>query len=153
MDKKIEIQIYGYWSKLLGSKDFSSGCGGCSSKSGGETSGCEGCGSKHRISLSSDNKDTLHKNSSCGGCGNKVSKTTGEHYEELAQFIRESDISDYVNLEFLNLDKINILDYDNIRILDEFEYEDPYVVIDDIVRYYGGISNSLIYNDIKELIE
>lgn len=145
MNEKIKVQIYGYWDQLLGSKDSSKGCGGCSS--GHEDGGCGGCGSKQGISLISENK------SSCGGCGSKTSKTTGQHYTDLLDFIKNSSIKNNVDIEFFDLNKINILDYDNIRTLDEFGYEGPFVVIGDIVRYYGGISPELIYEDVKELLQ
>jgi hypothetical protein len=144
MKDRIKVNIYGYWDEVLGSKGDSKGCGGCSSKEGG----CGGCGTKKQgIELVDSEK------SSCGDCGSKELKTTGQYYLDLVSFVKGSPVKDKVDIEFFYLDKINILDYDSIRTLDEFGYEAPYVVIDDIVRYYGGISERLIYGDILELVE
>lgn len=143
MEGTVRIQIYGYWDKVLGNKEHSKGCGGCSSNNGG----CSGCGTKKQgISLEK------HEETSCGGCGNKELKTTGQYYLELNKFINSSPVNNKVDIEFFHLDRINILDHENIRTLDEFGYEAPFVVIDDIVRYYGGISERLIYGDILELL-
>ena len=68
------------------------------------------------------------------------------------EYIKNSDIKDKVKLEFYDLKKVSVLDHDHIRILTEMDYEPPFVVIDGIVRYYGGISGHLIYKDAKELI-
>jgi len=145
MNKKVKVQIYGYWDQLLGTKDSAKGCGGCSSDH--SHGGCGGCGSRNGISLVSE------ETSSCGGCGSKVSKSTGQHYIELIEFINNSSVKNKVEINFLDLNKINILDHDNIRTLDEFGYEAPFVVVDNIVRYYGGISSELIYEDVRELLE
>jgi hypothetical protein len=144
MIDKIKVQIYGYWEKTLGGDNTSKGCGGCSSKEGG----CVGCNATSQ-GIVLDN----HEKASCGGCGSKELKTTGQYYLELMNFIKGSPMKDKVDIEFLPLDKINILDHENIRTLDEFGYEAPFVVIDDIVRYYGGISERLIYGDILELAQ
>jgi hypothetical protein len=143
MDNKIKIYIYGLWDEVLGNP--SGGCGGCSSHSHNGGTGCGGCVSK--------------KGTGCSGCGaangsgNKITKDTGQYYTELVQFIKNSDVKDNIELEFIELSKINILDYDDIRTLDELGYEAPYVVLDGLVRYYGGISKELIYKDVKELLE
>jgi hypothetical protein len=63
-----------------------------------------------------------------------------------------NDIKEFANLEFLDIKKINILDYDDIRYLYDEGYELPYCAIDGVVRFYGGISSRLIYKDIKELV-
>lgn len=137
MEKKIQIQIFGAWDWVLGGGCSSGGCGGCSSKSKeGSASGCGGCSSGGE-----------------GGCSSKTPKQMGELYEELLQFLQGSDVKERVELEFLDIRKVNVLDYDDIRVLFDRGYELPYCVIDGIVRYYGGISNDLIYKDIKELLE
>ena len=153
MAEKIKIQVYGIEDLILGGGSASGGCGGCSSKgkqslgeskvsccgsvSNDKGSGCGGCGSKKGES---------------GGCGSKTPKTVSELYRELVEFIEGSDVKDKTVLEFIDINKINILDYDDVRYLYDGGYELPYCVIDGIVRYYGGISNELILNDIKELL-
>lgn len=142
MSKKIKVQIYGIENQILGGGRSSEGCGGCSSKASKDSSecssshgkGCGGCGS-------------------AGGCSSKTPKTMIKLYEELVASIKSSDINHCVELEFLDIRKINILDNDDIRTLYDMDYELPYCVIDGVVRYYGGISSSLIYKDIKELMD
>ena len=144
MKDRIKVSIYGYWDEVLGAKGNSKGCGGCSSKE----SGCGGCKTKKQGEVLVDGEK-----SSCGGCGSKELKTTGQYYLEFLNFIEGSPAKGMVDIEFFYLDKINILDHDSIRTLDELGYEPPFVVVDDIVRYYGGISERLIYGDIMELIK
>ncbi|NLZ49689.1 MAG: hypothetical protein GX895_13110 [Clostridiales bacterium] len=140
----IKIDIFGFWDQRLQNSERA--CGGCSSS--GSCSAC--CKNKGGIEIA-------NKSATIGGCAgcsssSKASKTVGQQYQELIEYINNSDIKEKVRLEFYDLKKINVLDYDDIRILTELDYEAPFVVIDGIVRYYGGISNYLIYKDVKELI-
>lgn len=145
MNNKIIVKIYGIESQVLGGGCSSRGCGGCSSKA---ESGHKCCGDGNERS----SKGCSGGCGSEGGCSSKKPKSIIELYNELVQTIELSDVKDWVELEFLDIRKINILDNENIRMLYDRDYELPYCVIDGIVRYYGGIPNSLIYNDIKELL-
>jgi hypothetical protein len=142
MDKMIKVQIFGVDNWVV-----SGGCGGCSSKSGSSSDRCGGCSSKEGGCGGCGSSD------SSGGCGSKAPKAMGELFNELVSSIQSSDIKGCVELEFIDIRKINILDYDDIRYLYDEGYELPYCVIDGVVRYYGGILSSLIYKDVKELIE
>jgi hypothetical protein len=145
MNNKIKVQIYGIENQILGGGRMTGGCGGCSAKSGAESKGCG----------NSEGKEHHSCNGGCGssgGCGSKTPKTIIEAYRELVTFIEISELKEYVDLEFLDIRKIDLLDNDNIRMLYDRDFELPYCVVDGIIRYYGGISNSLIYKDIKELI-
>lgn len=105
------------------------GCSGCSSKK----NSCSGCG---------------------GGCKTNTSKTVGDSYKELIKFIEESDVKNQIVIEFIDLDKTKLEgQFDRIKDIIDRGFEPPITVIDSIIRYYGGISNSLIYKDIKELLE
>lgn len=164
MNNKIKVQIYGVWDKSL--EGCSSGsCGGCPSSGGGcpSTGGCHSQTKGGDEGIQSTNKDH-----SCSGCGSKSSgeglttgglsvdqsvNTTGMQYEELVIYLQDTGMKSKVDIEFLDMNKINILDFDDIRVLDEMGYESPFTVIEGIVRYYGGISKDLIYKDIQELIE
>lgn len=103
------------------------------------------------------------KKSGCsgGGCASKkgCSSCTGETekpmtefdgYENLKKFLYKSDVGDFVSVDFMELEQGNVEDKIK-KILDQ-DMNTPIVVIDGIVRYYGGISNRLVYNDIIELM-
>ncbi|WP_411680740.1 hypothetical protein [Clostridium thailandense] len=133
---KIKVQIFGVKNELL-----TGGCGcgnkqsGCSSKE----NSCDGCSSK---------------NESCGGCKSSSGRTLEDAYNELKTFINESDVKDQTIIEFVDLNEIKLEDeFERIRNTIDKGFEPPITVVDDIIRYYGGISNRLIYNDIKELLE
>lgn len=133
---KIKVQIFGISDQIL-----TGGCG-CSSKKDGcsnEKSSCGGCSSK---------------NSSCGGCKTNAPKTLQDAYDDLKIFINESDVKDQTIVQFIDLNKLKFEDgFERIKDTMDKGFEPPITVIDDIIRYYGGISNRLIYNDIKELLE
>ncbi len=134
MDEKIKIQIFGFKDEEADSgcekkkKGSSKGCGGCGS--GGHTSGCTNC---------------------IGGDEGKA-KNMQEILKDLSESIQDSDIKECAELEFIDLGKISAYEYENIEQLLEQGFTTPIVVIDGIVRYYGGISFRLIYNDVKELV-
>lgn len=147
MDEIIKVKIYG-----VGKQIINSGCG-CSNR---ENSCCS--------SSAKDKKSCC--NSSEGGCNNKtnkcckgnesnISKTVGEAYRELEVFINNSDVKDNAELEFIDIEEINLDEDQFIRIKELIDrgFEPPITVVDDIIRYYGGIPNTYIYKDIKELIE
>lgn len=113
---------------------------------------CSGC---RKTTIAIKGKDNSSGGcSNCSGCDKEKTDrlTLMEQYHELETFISKSDVFNNVKLSFYDINKINVLDYDNIRILTELDYEAPFVVIDDIVRYYGAISKELIYKDVKELL-
>ena len=132
---EIKVQIFGVKDKVL-----SSGCG-CNSKRNGCSSkgSCNGC---------------LNMNKSCGGCKTDAAKTLENAYNELIKFINESDVKDNTIVEFIDLNNTKLENgFERIKDIIDRGFEPPIIVIDDIIRYYGGISNRLIYNDIKELLE
>jgi len=134
MKNKIKVSIYGNKLSILGA-DSSCGhgaeddCGGCSSKKSEEP-----CFSCHKVA-------------------SKENKSTGDLFYSLVDFIELSDVKEKVDLEFIELDKNKIGGSAEIEEILERGFEAPIVVIDGIVRYYGGISNLLIYEDVKELLQ
>ena len=139
MNGKIKVQVYG-----IGEERLSSGCGchgkkkDCSSTCKNKKSSCHGCGSNSEV-----------KHSCCKG---RKSKTISEAYKELEQFINESDVKNSTQLEFIELNKDNLIE-EKIKEIIKDGFEPPITVVDGIIRYYGGISNIFIYKDIKELLE
>lgn len=143
MNEIIKVKIYGVKKQLI-----SSGCG---------------CGSKKNSYCSSSKGKKSCCNSGEGGCTNKINKcckgntsnTVGDAYKELEEFINNSDVRNNTELEFIDIEKINLEEDKFLRVKEIIHrgFEPPIIVVDDIVRYYGGIPNTYIYKDIKELIE
>ena len=100
-----------------------------------------------------------NKKASCSSCGNckggcnKDESTYEKLYNELQTFINKSDIKDYVNMKFIDIYNKDSIGSEEVEDILWRGFEPPITVIDGIVRYYGGLSNRLIYNDIKELIK
>ncbi|MBC8061874.1 MAG: hypothetical protein H7Y18_14575 [Clostridiaceae bacterium] len=132
MEDKIKVLIYGNKESKPGENG---GCGHLNE------AGCTGCNSD--------------KSSGCGEgkCGSKEKKSQGNMFLELESFIDASDIKNKVKLYFIELDNKKIGGNEEIQEIIDRGFEAPIVVIDGIVRYFGGISNLLIYNDIKELLQ
>jgi len=124
MENKIKVFIYGNKLGILG-KDAECGC---NSKTK------DGCGS------------------GCIKCGSKEKRNVGDMFLELKNFIGATEVKSRVELKFIELDKNKIGQNEEIEDIINRGFESPIVVIDGIVRYYGGISNLLVYNDIKELL-
>lgn len=146
MDEIIKVKIYGIKEQLI-----SSGCGcgdkknGCGSNSSGDKKSCcsseDGCANK--------------RNKCCVGNTLSISKTVGDAYKELKEFINNSDVKNNTELEFIDIEKVNLQEDQFLKIKELIDkgFEPPITVVDNIIRYYGGIPNTYIYNDIKELIE
>ena len=126
---KIKVEIYGNQNSIMAGGcsvgECSKGCGSCNSSG----DGCSGCGSKE-----------------------SKSKTQLELFNELKSLIQNSDVKEYTELFFFEVSEDSIGGNEEILDLIERDFNLPITVIDGIVRYYGGISNNLIYKDIKELL-
>lgn len=146
MNKTIKVKIYGVKKQLI-----SSGCGcgnkknSCCNSSKGEKKGC--CSGE----VGCNNKG----NKCCANNEINMSKTIGDAYKELREYIKSSDVKNNTELKFIDIDTINSQDDEFLRIKELISsgFEAPITVVDDMIRYYGGISNIYIYKDIKELIE
>lgn len=146
MDEIIKVKIYGIRNQII-----SLGCSCSNNKSG-----CCSSSSKDKKCCNSSESGCCNKaNKCCKGNGHNISKTIGEAYKELEEFISNSDVKNNTELEFIEIDKINLEEDQFIRIKEVIErgFEPPITVVDDIIRYCGGISNTYIYKDIKELLE
>jgi len=90
---------------------------------------------------------------SCGGtCGSGAEKTMGEMYEELIRFCKESDLPDDVRLQFIDLFEDDLKGYDTAHTMFKNGFALPLVAVNGVVRFYGGISNSKIYDEVKKLL-
>lgn len=135
MNDKIKVQIFS-----VKYKELSGGCG-CSHKK----SSCKGCGEENNCKSCS---------TGCTKNFEKTAKTVEDAYEKLEKFIKSSDVNNKVQLEFIDLEKINIKEqYKRVWETIDKGFDPPITVIDNIIRYYGGISNDLVYKDVKELLE
>lgn len=143
MNKKIKVQVFGIKEQVI-----NSGCG-CGS---GKNKSC--CG-KSKDSQGSCKGGCNRSERCCSSSIGKLSKTVGDAFEELETFINGSDVKNNTELEFIDLDKINLEEEKFFRIKEIINrgFEPPITVVDDIIRYYGGISNTFVYKDIKELLE
>lgn len=130
--QKIIIQIFGSSVNETGTEavKITKGCsGGCGSCSSGCSTGGGGC------------------------CSSKPSKPISELIEDLKNSVKNSDISSFTQIEYIDLDKLSSYDYENIDYLIEQGFNPPLVAIDGVVRFYGGISFKAIYEDIVELLK
>jgi len=89
---------------------------------------------------------------SCGGaCGSTTEKTMGEMYEDLVQFCRESDLAADVQLRFIDLFEDDLKGYDTAHTMFKNGFALPLVAVNGVVRFYGWISNSMIYDEVRQI--
>ncbi len=84
---------------------------------------------------------------SCGGnCG--PVQTIGEQYEELIQFLEGKNLSDKVDIKFIEINRENLKEYIEInKLLDEGHYL-PLTFINESLKLHAFISNETIYDQI-----
>lgn len=88
---------------------------------------------------------------SCGGeCASTAEQTMGEMYEELVRFFQESDLAPDVRLQFIDLFEDDLKGYDSAHIMFKNGFALPLVAVNGIVRFYGGISHSKIYEEVRK---
>lgn len=88
---------------------------------------------------------------SCGGaCGSETQKTMGEMFEDLVQFCKESGLDADVQLKFIDVFEDDLKGYDIPHTMFKNGFALPLVAVNGVVRFYGGISNSKIYDEVKK---
>lgn len=84
---------------------------------------------------------------SCGDCCDST-KLTGRLYYDLVQFIDGSDVEDFIDMKFIDLsmnpDGNNAIKYFLTKGLGM-----PLTTMNGSVILYGGLSNDIIYQEIK----
>lgn len=129
MDNEVVlIEVFGMKGKTSKKSTCSGGCSSCSS-------GCTGCGGS----------------SGCEGC--TVNKDMFQQYEELVNYIKSTDVAKQAEIEFVDAAGIDIDKYDYMEEALKRRLMLPIVVINGVVRYYGGVSNKLVYREIKKELE
>lgn len=146
MGEIIKVKIYG-----IKGQSISSGCG-CGDR---KNSCCSSSEKNKKSCCSSEGGCASKRNKCCAGNVLNISKTVGDAYKELKEFINNSDVKNNTELEFIDIEKVNLQEEQFLKINELINkgFEPPITVVDNIIRYYGGIPNIYIYNDIKELIE
>ncbi|MDP4127806.1 MAG: hypothetical protein Q8912_12805 [Bacillota bacterium] len=89
---------------------------------------------------------------SCGSCGSSSQKTMGEMFEELKHFIMQSDLVEKVQVRFFDVLEDDLSGYDTAHMMFKTGYALPLVAIEGKVCFNGGISNSRIYEEIRNKI-
>ncbi|GAB6156339.1 hypothetical protein JCM17380_50910 [Desulfosporosinus burensis] len=88
---------------------------------------------------------------SCGGaCGSETKKTMGEMFENLVRFFQESDLAADVRLQFIDVFEDDLKGYDKPHTMFKNGFTLPLVAVNGVVRFYGGISNSKIYDEVRK---
>lgn len=87
---------------------------------------------------------------SCGG-GCAPTMTMGQMYDDFVRFIKDSDLNEKVETEFIDVIEDRLEGYDEALKLLEEGYSLPLTLINGIPRFYGGISNKMLYDAIKSL--
>lgn len=86
---------------------------------------------------------------SCSGC--PTSKKTIEAVRELEQYLGLKGMAGDVSVNFIEADEGGMLNHEELRELLKQGFTLPITIIDEVPRYYGGISKDLIMKDILEL--
>jgi len=91
--------------------------------------------------------------SSCscsGACGSGTEKTMGEMYEDLVRFFQESDLAADIHLQFIDFFEDDLKGYDTPHTMFKNGFALPLVAVNGVVRFYGGINHSMIYEELRK---
>lgn len=77
----------------------------------------------------------------------------GELFEELAEFWQESDLAAVVELRFIDVFEDDLKGYDTAHAMFKNGYALPLVAVDGIVRFYGGLSHSRLYDEVRKILQ
>lgn len=82
-----------------------------------------------------------------GGCG--PTKTMGQMYDEFVHFLANSKIRDQIDIHFIDILMDDMDRYPHVLDAMNQEYSLPLTVINGEIKFYGGISNKMIYNALR----
>ncbi|HBV87077.1 MAG TPA: hypothetical protein DEF42_10600 [Desulfosporosinus sp.] len=73
----------------------------------------------------------------------------GEMYEDLLRFFQESDLGSNIQFKFIDVFEDDLKGYDTPHTMFKNGFALPLVAVNGVVRFYGGISESRIYDEVK----
>ncbi|WP_222927259.1 MULTISPECIES: hypothetical protein [Thermosediminibacter] len=71
-------------------------------------------------------------------------------YDEFVEFIQNSDVKDKVDIKFIDVMEDSLDGYDAVKTMLEKGYGMPLTAVNGRLRFYGGISNEMFYEEIKK---
>lgn len=83
-----------------------------------------------------------------GGCG--PVKTMWEMYDEFADFLSNSNVKDRIETKFIDVLMDDLDGYESVKNAMERGYSMPLTAINGKLKFYGGISNKMVYAEIKK---
>lgn len=107
----------------------------CVHENGGSCTGCSGCNSS----------SSCKGHSSCEG-----NKNMFLMYEELIEYMKNTNLSSKVEIEFIDVNEAKIDKYDYLEEAFKKKFILPIVAINEVVKFYGGVPNKLIYKEVEK---
>lgn len=86
-----------------------------------------------------------------GGCG--PSKTMGEQFDELEQFLAGTELKEQIEIKFVDVMSDELEAYPSGKQALEKGLALPITVINGKARFYGGLSTKKIYTEINAIIK
>ena len=86
-----------------------------------------------------------------GGCG--PTQTIDEQVDELKKFLDENSSEVDVEVKFFDVMEDEIEEIDQIKAMTEQGYSLPLTAIEGKMKFYGGISPQMIYDEIANLTQ
>jgi|LSQX01.3.fsa_nt_gb hypothetical protein len=84
-----------------------------------------------------------------GGCG--PTKTMGELYKDFIYFLSRTKLRDRIDISFVDILMDDMDNYQSVLDAMEQGYTLPLTAINGDIKFYGGISNKMIYDSIRKL--
>ncbi|MDT8900298.1 hypothetical protein [Anaeroselena agilis] len=84
-----------------------------------------------------------------GGCG--PAPTMGEMYQELVEFMEQSELKDKVALQFIDVMADNLDGYESVKKVLDKGLGLPVTAINGKAIFYGGLSVPKIYDEVKKI--
>lgn len=90
---------------------------------------------------------------SCGGaCGSGGDKAMGEMFAEMVAYLRENGLGDRAEAQFVDVLEDDLSQYGTAQVMFRNGFSLPLVDINGVVRFYGGISNAMVYQEAAKFL-
>ncbi len=95
--------------------------------------------------------------SSCAGCKSAGDctppKTMGELYDELYQFIVNSNVNDKVELVFIDIEEDSIENHPEVKSAIEVGNRIPIIAIEGVLKFQGGVYPQLVHQEVLKALQ
>lgn len=86
-----------------------------------------------------------------GSCSCNPTKAMSEMYDDFVTFLSNTNLRNHIDIEFIDILMDNMEEHKSVLDAMQQGYKLPITAINGSIKFYGGISNKMIFNSLRKL--